>query len=263
VATITMTLNEAVTVTGNPKLSLNDGGTATYSSGSGTATLTFRYKVAAGQDTTRLAVTGVTLPSGASVMGAGGVAADFAGAAGSLNGRLVVDTSRTRTNIANGTGQTVNAGTGNDVVVLRGGDATLVFNGSDNVAFLGGSANAVNATINDKSRGLTVYVLNGGIDKMSGLATDTTAVSTCSEVSAATPASRRCFPRLRVTTPAVRCCRSATDNQSTSPTSPPPVYTLPILLWSEAVLPKASVSCIPVLLAEAWTEDEIAHLKTA
>jgi len=110
------------------------------------------------------------------VMGAGGVAADFAGAAGSLNGRLVVDTSRTRTNIANGTGQTVNAGTGNDVVVLRGGDATLVFNGSDNVAFLGGSANAVNATINDKSRGLTVYVLNGGIDKMSGLATDTTAV---------------------------------------------------------------------------------------
>ena len=75
-----MTLNEAVTVTGTPKLSLNDGGTATYSSGSGTSTLTFRYKVAAGQNTTKLAVTGVTLPSGASVMGAAGNAADFSGA---------------------------------------------------------------------------------------------------------------------------------------------------------------------------------------
>ena len=176
VATIGLTLNEAVTVTGTPKLLLNDGGTATYSSGSGTTTLTFKYKVTAGQNTTRLAVTGVTLPSGASVMGAGGSAADFTGAAGGLNGHLVVDTSRTRTTIANGTGQTVNAGKGNDVVVLRGGDATLGFNGSNNVAFLGGSGNAVNATVNDKSQGLTVYVLNGGIDKISGLATDTKAV---------------------------------------------------------------------------------------
>jgi hypothetical protein len=171
-----MTLNEAVTVTGTPKLSLNDGGTATYTLGSGTSTLTFRYKVAAGQNTTKLAVTGVTLPSGASVMGAAGNAADFSGATGGLNGRLVVDTSRTRTTIANGTGQTVNAGTGNDVVNLGGGNATLVFNGSNNIAFLGGSGNAVNATINDKSQGLTVYVLNGGVDKISGLATDTTAV---------------------------------------------------------------------------------------
>lgn len=176
IATITLTLNEAVTVTGTPKLSLNDGGIAAYSSGSGTSTLTFRYKVAAGQNTTKLAVTGVTLPSGASVMGAAGNAADFSGATGGLNGRLVVDTSRTRTTIANGTGQTVNAGTGNDVVNLGGGNATLVFNGSNNIAFLGGSGNAVNATINDKSQGLTVYVLNGGVDKISGLATDTTAV---------------------------------------------------------------------------------------
>ena len=59
---------------------------------------------------------------------------------------------------------------------MRGGNATLVFNGSNNIAFLGGSGNAVNATINDKSQGLTVYVLNGGVDKISGLATDTTAV---------------------------------------------------------------------------------------
>ena len=95
---------------------------------------------------------------------------------GGLNGHLVVDTSRTRTTIANGTGQTVNAGTGNDVVTLGGGNATLVFNGSNNMAFLGGGCNAVNATINDKSHGLTVYVLNGGVDRITGLATDSTAV---------------------------------------------------------------------------------------
>ena len=59
---------------------------------------------------------------------------------------------------------------------LGGGNATLVFNGSNNIAFLGGSGNAVNATINDKSQGLTVYVLSGGVDKISGLATDKSAV---------------------------------------------------------------------------------------
>jgi uncharacterized protein (TIGR01370 family) len=176
VVTISVTMSEAVTVTGTPKLSLNDGGNATYSSGSGTNILTFSYKVAAGQNTTKLGITGVKLPSGASVIGAAGNSADFSGVASGLNGRLVVDTSRIRTTIANGTGQTVNAGTGNDVVILRGGNAALVFNGTNNVAFLGGSANPVNATINDKSKGLTVYVLNGGIDKISGFATDTTAV---------------------------------------------------------------------------------------
>ena len=49
--TITLTLytSEAVTVSGNPTLTLNDGGTATYKGASGSNTLTFSYTVASGQ----------------------------------------------------------------------------------------------------------------------------------------------------------------------------------------------------------------------
>ncbi len=176
VADITLTLTKVVNVTGTPTLSLNDGGTATYLSGSGTNTLTFEYTIAVGQNTKNLAVTGVKLPASASVVDAAGNAANFSSVPGRLNGRLVVDTSRPRTAIGTGTGQTVYARTGSDVVTLSGGNATLVFNGRNDIAFLGGSANPVNATIDDQSQGLTVYVLNGGIDKISGLATDSTAV---------------------------------------------------------------------------------------
>ena len=59
--TITLTLyaSEAVTVSGTPTLTLNDGGTATYKSGSGTNALTFSYTVASGQNTSALALTAV------------------------------------------------------------------------------------------------------------------------------------------------------------------------------------------------------------
>ena len=51
---ITVTFGEAVTVTGTPQLTLNDGAMVNYTSGSGTATLTFSYAVAAGQNTADL-----------------------------------------------------------------------------------------------------------------------------------------------------------------------------------------------------------------
>ena len=60
VLTLTLNMSEAVTVTGTPTLTLNDGGTATYIGGSGTSALTFSYTVGAGQNTAALAVTGVT-----------------------------------------------------------------------------------------------------------------------------------------------------------------------------------------------------------
>ena len=78
--TITLSLgfNEAVTVTGTPTLSLNDGGKATYVGGSGTGTLTFKTTVAStNTSTSALAITGVNLPSGASIKDASGVAASF------------------------------------------------------------------------------------------------------------------------------------------------------------------------------------------
>ncbi len=54
VITTTVTFSAAVTVTGTPALSLNSGGIANYSSGSGTSTLSFIYTVAAGQNTAHL-----------------------------------------------------------------------------------------------------------------------------------------------------------------------------------------------------------------
>ena len=80
--TITLTLNmsEAVTVAGGiPTLTLNDGGTATYTGGSGTKMLTFSYTVAAGQKTGNLKVIAVNLGS-AKITNAAGSPADLAGA---------------------------------------------------------------------------------------------------------------------------------------------------------------------------------------
>ena len=174
--TFKLSMSEAVAVTGVPVLSLNDGGTASYTGGSGTSTLTFRYTVAAGQNTTDLAVTGASLPSGVAITDAAGNQANLSGAVVNPSGRLIVDTARTRINIANGNGRTVNAGAGNDVVVLSAGQATLNFHGSNNMAFLGGGTTPVNATINDTSSGLTVFVLNAGNDVINGFGSDPSAV---------------------------------------------------------------------------------------
>src|SRR6202011_3340774 len=51
---VTVTFSENVIVTGSPTLALNSGGTATYNSGSGTATLTFNYTVGAGDNSADL-----------------------------------------------------------------------------------------------------------------------------------------------------------------------------------------------------------------
>ena len=75
--TLTLAFNSAVAVVGKPTLTLNDGGTATYASGSGTNALTFTYTVAAGQNTPDLMVTTVNLPSGATIKNSAGAAASL------------------------------------------------------------------------------------------------------------------------------------------------------------------------------------------
>ena len=57
--TLTLYASEVVTVSGTPTLTLNDGGTATYTGGSGTNALTFSYTVGSGQSTSALAVTAI------------------------------------------------------------------------------------------------------------------------------------------------------------------------------------------------------------
>ena len=59
---------------GTPTLTLNDGGTATYTGGSGTNALTFSYTVAAGQNTSALAATAINLNSATIKDGAGNAA---------------------------------------------------------------------------------------------------------------------------------------------------------------------------------------------
>ncbi len=73
VIAITLHTNVSATVTGAPVLDLNDGEVATYASGSGTNTLTYDYVVQAGDNVADLQVTGLGLPSGATIHDANGV----------------------------------------------------------------------------------------------------------------------------------------------------------------------------------------------
>src|SRR5258705_5425975 len=79
VVTLTVNLSEAVTVAGGtPTLSLNNGGSGSYTGGSGTA-LSFIYTVGAGQDTGDLTVTSFNL-NGATLQDAAGNNANLSGA---------------------------------------------------------------------------------------------------------------------------------------------------------------------------------------
>ncbi len=83
--TLTVTFSSAVTVAGGtPTLALNDGGTATYVSGSGSNALVFSYTVAAGQTTAdlTLAASNAVALNGATVRDGAGNSAVLTGANG-------------------------------------------------------------------------------------------------------------------------------------------------------------------------------------
>ncbi len=99
---LTVAFNQAIVVTGTPRLQLNSGAAvfATYASGSGTSTLTFTYAIAAGEtaaDLDYLSTNALTL-NGGTLRNASAVDAILTlptpGAAGSLaaNKNLVIDT---------------------------------------------------------------------------------------------------------------------------------------------------------------------------
>jgi len=92
VVTLTVNLSEAVTVMGGvPTLTLNDGGNASYTGGSGSNALTFSYTVAAGQNTSDLTVTGLAL-NGATIYDGAGNNSVLSGAVRNPAGTLKVDT---------------------------------------------------------------------------------------------------------------------------------------------------------------------------
>ena len=157
VVTLTVNLSEAVTVNttgGTPTLTLSDGGTATYSGGTGTNALTFSYTVAAGQNTTDLAVAAVNLNS-ATIKDGAGNAANLSGAVTNPAGTLQIDTTApTVSSVAtSGTGITAGAGdltTGNVVTLTvnlseavtvntTGGTPTLTLNDGGVATYTGGT----------------------------------------------------------------------------------------------------------------------------
>src|SRR5258706_16195 len=156
VVTLTVNLSEAVTVAGGtPSLTLNDGGTATYTGGSGTTALTFSYTVAAGQNTPDLVVSSFNL-NGATVKDGAGNVADLSAAANyNPAGTLQIDTIASTVSsivtsgpgITNGSG---NLGTGqvvtltvnmNEAVTINttGGTPTLALNDGGTATYTGGS----------------------------------------------------------------------------------------------------------------------------
>ena len=83
---ITLEMSEKVTVSGAPGLLLNDGGTAIYTGGSGTQTLTFEYVLPPNRGTSDLRVIGDTLPSPSAIQDLAGNAADLSAARADLHG---------------------------------------------------------------------------------------------------------------------------------------------------------------------------------
>jgi hypothetical protein len=134
-----------VTVSGTPTLSLNDGNTATYVSGSGTNALTFRTTVASTDtNTSALAITGVNLASGASIKDASGVAANLSAAVTTFSG-LQVSTSSTSPSTPS---------TPSSVApVLTVADSTLSVTGRGGTVDLG-----VNVTTTDPNDVVTVNI---------------------------------------------------------------------------------------------------------
>jgi hypothetical protein len=102
---ITVTFSKVVNVTGTPQLALNSGGTASYTSGTGSNTLTFAYTVGAGQNSAHLDYTStgaLTLNSGTikdAGLNAAALTLPAPGAAGSLgaNTSIVINTAAAAT----------------------------------------------------------------------------------------------------------------------------------------------------------------------
>ena len=144
---LTLNLNEAVTVTGGtPTLTLNDGGTATYSGGSGSNALTFSYTVGAGQNTAALAATAVNLNSATITDGAGN-AANLSLSGLTQSGPQIDTVTPTIGSLAESpssgdlnAGKTVSFTLNlNEAVTVAGGSPTLTLNDGSTATYSGGS----------------------------------------------------------------------------------------------------------------------------
>ena len=145
---LTLSFSEAVTVAGGtPTLTLNDGGTATYASGSGTSTLVFNATVAAGQTAASLAATALNLPTGVTIADGAGNAASLTLSGLTQTGPQIDTTTPAVTAISDSpaTGD-LNAGktvaltlSFSEAVTVAGGTPTLTLNDGGTATYASGS----------------------------------------------------------------------------------------------------------------------------
>ena len=145
---LTLSFSEAVTVAGGtPTLTLNDGGTATYASGSGTNALVFNTTVAAGQNAASLAATALNLPTGVTIADGAGNAASLSLSGLTQSGPQIDTTTPAVTAIADSpaTGD-LNAGktvaltlSFSEAVTVAGGTPTLTLNDGGTATYASGS----------------------------------------------------------------------------------------------------------------------------
>ena len=155
IVTLTVTFSSAVAVaSGTPALALNDGGTATYVSGSGGSALVFKYTVAAGQNTADLAPaasSAITL-NGATIRDTSGNNAVLTGANGyNPAGTLQIDTTPPKLSAiatSPGSGQVATGGTVtltatfSEAVTVAGGTPALALNDGGTATYLSGSGSS-------------------------------------------------------------------------------------------------------------------------
>ena len=148
IVALTLSFSESVTVVGGtPTLTLNDGGTATYASGSGTSALTFDYTVAAGQNVATLAATALNLPSGVTIEDSSGNAANLSLSGLTQTGPQIDTTTPTVTAIADSPASgDLNAGktvaltlSFSEAVTVAGGTPTLTLNDGGTATYASGS----------------------------------------------------------------------------------------------------------------------------
>ena len=152
--TLTLDMSETVTVNttgGSPTLTLNDGGTATYVSGSGTSALIFSYTVLAGQNTPDLTVSAVNL-NGATIEDGAGNAANLS-LSGLTQGSPQIDTTTPTVSSVVTSGTGISSGTGDldagktvtltvnlsEAVTVAGGTPTLTLNDGGTATYTSGS----------------------------------------------------------------------------------------------------------------------------
>ncbi|MBR0752278.1 hypothetical protein JQ604_08780 [Bradyrhizobium jicamae] len=147
VVTFTVTFDETVTVTGQPRLLLNDGGIATFVSGSGSNTLTYQYTVAAGENTADLTIIGADL-NGGTMKDPFNKDADLSGALVNPAGTLQIDTINPHVTDVAATPADGHKGAGSlislavhldEAVTVNGGVPTLALNDGGIAHYVSGS----------------------------------------------------------------------------------------------------------------------------